>query len=105
MTEVTSAEFQKNFGTYKKEALKKPVEISIHGKPTLVMLSKQEFDRLNARQDGQENSVSVKAHEPSAATSSTLLPMEQPTISKDQFRALEAMLNTKAGVRFAEKPR
>lgn len=46
MKEVTSADFQKNFGLYKRQALAEPVTIRIHGRPTLVVLSAAEYERL-----------------------------------------------------------
>ena len=46
MKRVTSAEFQKNFGEYKREALNGPISISIHGKETLVVMSHEAYDAL-----------------------------------------------------------
>ena len=46
MVAVTSAEFQKNFGTYKKKALGEPVHITIHRKPTLVLISRERYEAL-----------------------------------------------------------
>ncbi|MCW3783584.1 type II toxin-antitoxin system Phd/YefM family antitoxin [Defluviimonas salinarum] len=48
MTRVTSAEFQKHFGDYKRQALSQPVTISIHGKDTLVLLSHETYEQLLA---------------------------------------------------------
>lgn len=108
MTSVTSADFQKNFGTYKKEALVKPVVISIHGKDTLVLLSKQEFDRLNVGglpAQAQEDAPIVVSVEATAAVEpGPAAPEQPPAISPEQFKALEAMLSRKSGVRFAEQP-
>lgn len=48
MKSVTSAEFQKNFGTYKEAALRAPVAITNHGRESLVVLSADEYQRLKA---------------------------------------------------------
>lgn len=48
MKSVTSAEFQKNFGTYKDAAMRAPVTITNHGRESLVMLSAEEYKRLKA---------------------------------------------------------
>ena len=46
MNAVTSAEFQKNFGQFKREALNAPLSILVHGRPTLVVLSQDHYDAL-----------------------------------------------------------
>lgn len=46
MPDITSADFQKNFGHYKRVALEEPVHITIHGRRTLVMISTAEYERL-----------------------------------------------------------
>ena len=46
MKRVTSAEFQKNFGEYKREALHEPISISIHGKEMLVVMSHEAYETL-----------------------------------------------------------
>lgn len=46
MSNVTSAEFQRNFGQYKREALASPVSISIHKRPTLVLMSYDHYQQL-----------------------------------------------------------
>ena len=48
MTRVTSAEFQKNFGLYKRAALSEPLVVSIHGKETLVVMSHEHYESLLA---------------------------------------------------------
>lgn len=48
MPSVTSAEFQRNFGTYKEAAMRGPVTITSHGRESLVMLSVDEYKRLKA---------------------------------------------------------
>jgi PHD/YefM family antitoxin component YafN of YafNO toxin-antitoxin module len=60
MTSVKSAEFQKNFGTYKRLALQQPVTITIHGQDTLVLLSKRKYDLLTSEPD--QRKVTADAH-------------------------------------------
>ncbi len=63
MTTVTSADFQKNFGTYKKKALNSPVHITIHRKPTLVLISRERYDALVRRSQGKGADGSVEVAE------------------------------------------
>ena len=46
MTHVTSGELQKNFGLYRTIAMKEPVTVTNHGREDLVMLSIDEYRRL-----------------------------------------------------------
>ena len=46
MTIVTSAEAQKNFGRYREQALAEPVTVTQYGKPSVVMISSAEYERL-----------------------------------------------------------
>ncbi|MEQ9122128.1 MAG: type II toxin-antitoxin system Phd/YefM family antitoxin [Alphaproteobacteria bacterium] len=48
MVEVASAEFQKNFGRYQDEALRRPVTVTRNGRARLVVLSVEEYNRLTA---------------------------------------------------------
>jgi len=43
---VTSAEPQKNFGRYREQALAEPVIVTHYGKPSVVMTSAAEYERL-----------------------------------------------------------
>ena len=43
---VTSAEAQKNFGRYREQALAEPVVVTQYGKPSVVMISAAEYERL-----------------------------------------------------------
>ncbi len=47
--QITATEVQKNFGFFQDEALKKPVFISKNGRPKTVLISYEEFVRLNER--------------------------------------------------------
>jgi prevent-host-death family protein len=46
MAVVTSAEAQKNFGRYRKQALEEPVVVTQYGKPSVVIISATEYERL-----------------------------------------------------------
>jgi prevent-host-death family protein len=46
MTVVTSAEAQKNFGRYREQALDEPVVVTQYGKPSVVIISATEYERL-----------------------------------------------------------
>ena len=43
---VTSAEAQKNFGHYRERALAEPVVVTQYGKPSVVIISAAEYERL-----------------------------------------------------------
>ena len=43
---VTSAEAQKNFGRYRQQALVDPVFVTQYGKPSVVIISAAEYERL-----------------------------------------------------------
>jgi prevent-host-death family protein len=43
---VTSAEAQKNFGRYREQALADPVIVTQYGKPSVVIISAAEYERL-----------------------------------------------------------
>ena len=46
MAVITSAEAQKNFGRYREQALEEPVVVTQYGKPSVVILSAMEYQRL-----------------------------------------------------------
>lgn len=46
MAIVTSAEAQKNFGRYREQALAEPVVVTQYGKPSVVIISAAEYERL-----------------------------------------------------------
>ena len=46
MTTITSAEAQKNFGRYREQALEEPVVVTQYGKPSVVIISAAEYERL-----------------------------------------------------------
>ena len=43
---VTCAEAQKNFGRYREQALAEPVVVTQYGKPSVVIISAAEYERL-----------------------------------------------------------
>jgi prevent-host-death family protein len=49
MLTVSSAEFQRNFGHYQDMALTEPVAVTRNGRERLVVLSAQEYRRLQQR--------------------------------------------------------
>jgi len=48
MTEVTSTQFQREFGRFLSEARKEPITITNHGRPELVMIDADEYSRLKS---------------------------------------------------------
>jgi prevent-host-death family protein len=46
MAVITSAQAQKNFGRYREQALEEPVVVTQYGKPSVVILSALEYERL-----------------------------------------------------------
>jgi len=46
MARITSAEAQKNFGRYREQALEEPVVVTQYGKPSVVIISATEYERL-----------------------------------------------------------
>ncbi len=46
MVTITSAELQRQFGRYRDMALKEPVTVTHHGRESLVILSVEEYRRL-----------------------------------------------------------
>jgi prevent-host-death family protein len=49
MITVSSAEFQRNFGTYQDKALTEPVAITRNGRERLVVVAAEEYRRLKRR--------------------------------------------------------
>lgn len=46
---ATASEFQQAFGAYSAQALRGPVTITKHGRPQLVIMAAEEFERLKRR--------------------------------------------------------
>ncbi len=49
MAVTTALDFQRNIGRYQELAQREPVEITRHGRRSLVLLSAEEYARLRAR--------------------------------------------------------
>lgn len=84
MATVTSAEFQKNFGTYKDAAQRGPVTITNHGRESLVVLSADEYKRLKSMDTRQ----AYFAHE----------------IPEDMLAEIDAELERTKDIQPAEQP-
>ncbi len=48
MAEVPAAEVQKNFGHYREAALAEPVIVTAYGKPSVAIISIEEYEQLKA---------------------------------------------------------
>lgn len=46
MAVVTAAEVQKNFGQYREAALEEPLIVTAYGKPSVAIISIEEYERL-----------------------------------------------------------
>lgn len=46
MSVVSAAEVQKNFGAYREAALSEPVIVTAYGKPSVVIVAADEYERL-----------------------------------------------------------
>lgn len=53
MAVTTALDFQRNIGRYEELAQREPVEITRHGRPSLVLMSAEEYGRLK-KQDRAE---------------------------------------------------
>lgn len=53
MRSATATDFQKNFGTWSKDAINEPVAIERHGRPRLVLMSYEHYCGLT-RKDAAE---------------------------------------------------
>lgn len=49
MLKVSSADVQKNFSAYRAAAENEPVQVSHYNKPSVVIISAEEYGRLKAR--------------------------------------------------------
>jgi len=48
---VSTAEFIRHFGRYHDEARREPLTLTKHGRPSVVVLSMEEFTRMAGRED------------------------------------------------------
>lgn len=91
MTQVTSAEIQKHFGTYKREALNAPIEITVHGKSTLVLMSYDRYQSL--LEGGSEDAPAV-----------TEVPVDVMPDFEGELEELERIAGGSGDVLFADDP-
>lgn len=77
-----AAEVQRNFSLWQDRALCKPVGISRNGRPRLVMMSVEEYQRLK-RRDRQVLSLDDLADEDLAAIAKTKVPDEYAHLNKE----------------------
>ncbi|MGA7673610.1 MAG: type II toxin-antitoxin system Phd/YefM family antitoxin [Rhizomicrobium sp.] len=77
-----AAEVQRNFSLWQDRALRKPVGISRNGRPRLVMMSVEEYQRLK-RRDRQVLSLDDLADEDLAAIAKTKVPDEYAHLNKE----------------------
>lgn len=56
MLSVDSKEFSKNFGYYRQKALVEPVGVNNYGRPSVVVLNRDEYERLK-KLDRQVKSI------------------------------------------------
>jgi len=118
MAHVTSADFQKNFGTYKRLALNTPVRILVHGKETLVLMSMEHYRRMEAGYRAPPLEKPSAAAEPPAAAAmpapegrdpspaigtATSPHPEAPALPGEKMARIRKMLAT-SGVAFQERP-
>lgn len=101
MPDITSADFQKHFGHYKRVALDEPVHITIHGRRTLVMISTPEYERLLQAQPKASPSTDPF---PEPTHRITVVPDPDPKLSADlsELQRIADQANDKD--RFREDP-
>lgn len=51
MVTITAAELQKQFGKFRDMARREPVSVTHHGRDDLVVMSKEEYNRLKSMED------------------------------------------------------
>ena len=72
MTSVTSGELQKNFGAYRTIAMKEPVTVTNHGRDDLVILSFDEYRRLQMLESRAFHASEMTAEELSGLNDSAI---------------------------------
>lgn len=81
MEKVTAAEFQNKFGEYTAKAERKPVAITKHGKPRLIVLSVEDFMQM-LRRTQKSVHVSELTDEQFEAIMSAEAPKENDYLNK-----------------------
>ncbi|MBM3647847.1 MAG: type II toxin-antitoxin system Phd/YefM family antitoxin [Alphaproteobacteria bacterium] len=70
---ATAASVQKNFGYYRDAALRRPLTVTHHGRPSVVIIAAEEYERLR-RLDRQTLSVEEIGDETIAAIRKARIP-------------------------------
>jgi prevent-host-death family protein len=79
---VTAREVQKNFGRYQDRALVAPVTVTKYGRPSVVILSAAEYERLK-RLDRQALAVTELSEADIAAIEAARIPAKRRYRSSD----------------------
>ena len=79
---AAAAEVQRNFSLWQDRALREPVGITRNGRPRLVMMSVEEYQRLK-RRDRQVLSLDEFTDEDLAAIADAKVPDEYAHLNKD----------------------
>ena len=79
---VTAGDVQKNFGRYQDQALVEPVIVTKYGRPSVVILSAGEYERLR-RLDRQALAVAELGEDDIAAIETARIPDEHRYRSDD----------------------
>lgn len=82
---ATAAEVARNFGRYKELAQRSPVEVTSHGRESVVLVSAEEYARLKALDDRQ----TLYVHELPVAMAKALKTARPPAASKAFNRELK----------------
>lgn len=79
---VSAREVQKNFGRYQDKALVAPITVTKYGRPSVVILSAAEYDRLK-KLDRQALAVSELSETDIAAIKAARIPKQHRYRSSD----------------------
>lgn len=77
ITTISSREFNQNTGRAKRAAEQGPVIVTDRGKPSLVVMKFEDYERLN----GKEGSILDRLYMPGVAE----IEFEPPRIGRDEF--------------------
>ncbi len=85
ITRASAAEVARNFGRFKELAQRNPVEVTSHGRDSVVLVSAEEYARLKALDDRQ----ALYAHELPAAMRNALKTAKPPASTKSFDREMK----------------
>lgn len=74
MTTVTAAELSKHFGAYQDAAVREPVIITKNGRPRIVLIAYEEFQRLSQRDRRVQRTIDLTEAEIAAVAASQMTP-------------------------------